>query len=188
MGQPSFLRPVLILIAGCVGLGCSHANGAADAPVPPNAEIVMAPGSRIAARTGVGDIVVTAGRGLKRCYQWEGAERCVEMWPRKERWLGSLGIYFPGPGYHWAEHKGIARGVVQEGQQHFQTLEDAMAWIDQRKRWLPVKYRNDGLLVGWAKGHERKQLNVEVWQLHIAGAKPTQLPGAEDHAISVSQP
>jgi hypothetical protein len=169
------------------GLACSHAPGGSDKPVPPGAEVVMAPGSALVALTPSGEIQVGAGQGLQRCYTWEGATRCVEMIPRKTRWLGSLGVYFPGPGHHWDDHKGISRAVVQEGQQHFQTIDQALAWIASQKKWIPVVYRNDGLLVGWSKEPERKQLNVEVWQLLVAGAKPSTLPGAEDQRISVSQ-
>jgi hypothetical protein len=186
--RPStFFAGTVVSLALWMGLACSHAQGADDAPVPPGVELVMAPGSKLQAITPAGQIKVAAGKGLQRCYTWEGATRCVEMWPRKTRWLGSMGLYFPGSGYHWSEHKGIARAVVQEGQQHFQTVDQALAWIATQKKWIPVIYRNDGLLVGWTKNPERKQLNVEVWQLLVGGAKPSALPGAEDQRITVSQ-
>jgi hypothetical protein len=109
------------------------------------------------------------------------------MWPRPERWYGSLGLYFPGPGHHWKEHGGIARGVVEEGQQNFESKEEALRWIGERP-WLSPVYRNDGLVVGWSKNLGRKQLNVEVWQVYVAGRKPTRLPGSQDDKISVSVP
>jgi hypothetical protein len=109
------------------------------------------------------------------------------MWPREERWYGSLGLCYPGPGHHWKEHNGITRGVVEEGQQHFDSVEAAMEWIAQRT-WMPFVYRNDGLMVGWGKVPGRYQLDVEVWQLMINGEKPASLPGATDEAIKVSPP
>lgn len=105
------------------------------------------------------------------------------MWPRQERWYGSLGLYYPGPGNHWKSHNGITRGVLGEGQQHFKTVEETLAWISEQKRWMPFVYRNDGLVVGWRKVPPRKQLNVEVWQIYINGEKPMALPGSEDDKI-----
>jgi hypothetical protein len=107
------------------------------------------------------------------------------MEPRTERWQGSLGIYWPGPGFHWEECEGVARAVVEEGQQHFDTVRAALEWLKERGDWMPHVYRNDGLVVGWRTVvPDRKQLNVEVWQLLVAGRKPTALEGADDAAIT----
>ena len=72
--------------------------------------------------------------------------------------------------------------MVQEGQQHFQTVDQALAWIATQKKWIPVVYRNDGLLVGWRKNPERKQLNVEVWQLLVARRQAEHAPGRRGSA------
>ena len=109
------------------------------------------------------------------------------MWPRDKRWFGSLGIYYPGPGFHWKEHNGIARCVVNEGQQTFGTEEDALKWISDQKTQTWV-WRNDGLLIGWSKKLPRKQLNVDVWQVLIDGRKPTRFAGAQDDKIVVDRP
>lgn len=148
-------------------------------------ETVMSPGMKIQATTPVGEIAVTAVDGLTRCYTWEGATRCVEMKPRDERWYGSLGLYYPGPGEHWKEHKGVTRGVTEEGQQHFQSVDEAIEWIRSRT-WMPYVYRDDGLLVGWKKTLPRRQLNVEVWQILVDGEKPAQLPGSQNEKIIVT--
>ena len=169
-------------------LACSLVPVVGDDQIPAGLEVVMAPGSKLVAVTPVGEIQVAAGKGLQRCYSWEGATRCVEMRPRRKRWQGSLGIYFPGSGYHWSGHRGIARAVVEEGQQHFRTQEEALDWIHAQRRWISVVYRNDGLLVASGKNLERKQLNVEVWQLLVAGVRPRALSGADDQKINVIQP
>src|SRR5262249_41938650 len=98
----------------------------------PKNETVMSPEMRIQATTPVGEIVVTAVDELRRAYTWEGATRSVAMSPRAERWYGSLGLYNPGAGEHWKEHKGITRGVTEEGQQHFKSAEEALKWIQSR--------------------------------------------------------
>jgi hypothetical protein len=158
-----------------------------DGPVPARNEVVMTPGMKITATTTAGKITINAGKGLKRSYTWEGATRSVEMEPREERWYGSLGLYFPGPGEHWKNHKGITRGVVEEGQQHFKTTDEALKWLGERK-WMPYVYRDDGLVVGWNKTPARRQLNVEVWQILINGKKPTKLRGSQDDKIKVEVP
>ena len=150
-------------------------------------EFALLPGQTVTATTPAGTIQVRADDWLKRSYTWEGATRSVIMWPRAERWYGSLGIYYPGPGRHWAEHNGITRGVVEEGQQHFDSVEAAVDWI-RKRQWMPHAYRNDGLVVGWTKIPAREQLNVDVWQIMINGKKPTSLPGASDAAVQVSPP
>jgi hypothetical protein len=176
----------------CMEWAANHLLGAiasqvTDGPVPAKNEVVMTPGMQITATTPTGTITVTAGQGLLRSYTWEGATRSVEMEPRSERWHGSLGLYFPGPGYHWEEHNGVARAVVEEGQQHFETSEEAVRWIAAHSCLSPV-YRNDGLVVAWGKSLPRKQLDVEVWQVYIGGKKPSRLPGSQDEAIRVQSP
>jgi hypothetical protein len=152
---------------------------------PPKNETVMSPGMRIQATTPIGAIVITAVDERARSYTWEGATRSVEMLPRGERWYGSLGLYFPGPGEHWKEHKGISRGVTEEGQQHFKSAEEALKWIRSRT-WIPYVYRDDGLVVGWNKTLARRQLDVEVWQILVSGKKPTRLPGSQNDKIVVT--
>lgn len=152
------------------------------APAP---EVVMVPGSEIAASTPWGRIKVVAGDAYRRTYHWGKCSGSVTMWPRKERWYGSLGLYWPGPGFHWRECEGVARAVTEEGQQHFETVEAAFEWIRTRSDWMPYVYRNDGLVVGWRTViPDRKQLNVEVWQLFVAGKKPNRLEGATEDAIT----
>jgi hypothetical protein len=141
---------------------------------------------KITVTTQMGTIAITAGPGLERSYTWEGATRSVEMWPRTRRWNGSLGLYYPGPGNHWQEHHGITRGVLEEGQQHFEWTSEALKWIHERN-WMPFVYRNDGLMVGWRKDLSRKQLNVEIWQIYVDGAKPNNLPGSQDDTILVEK-
>jgi len=117
-----------------------------NAPVPAKNEIVMTKGMKITATTKTGTITISDAGGLRRCYTWEGATRCVVMNPREERWYGSLGIYYPGPGEHWEEHHGITRGVLEEGQRHFKTQGEAMKWI-KGMTYTSCVYSDSGLVV-----------------------------------------
>jgi len=189
---------VIAVLCGCAEKPHERASASATTTQPSAAtrpaelaqtEFAMVPGQTITATTPVGTISIRADDLLKRSYTWEGATRSAEMWPRAQRWYGSLGVYYPGEGRHWEEHHGITRGVVQEGQQHFDSVEAVMAWIAKaEQQWMPYVYRNDGLMVGWTKVPEREQLNVDVWQIMINGKKPTHLPRATDAAIRVSPP
>jgi hypothetical protein len=160
---------------------CTSCSGSARL-VP---EIVMPAGASITARTAKGHITIRAGDRYSRAYLWGNCKGSVTMWPRTERWYGSLGLYYPGPARHWRECEGVARAVVEEGQQHFETADAAVAWIKARQ-WMPYAYTNDGLVVGWTTVPARYQLNVEVWQLLIAGSRPSRLSGADDAAITVT--
>ncbi|HBJ87611.1 MAG TPA: hypothetical protein DDZ88_27890 [Verrucomicrobiales bacterium] len=102
---------------------------------------------------------------------------------RKQRWYGSQGIYRP-----YGDRD--LHAVLEEGQQHFDNLEGAMAWLQQRGRWLDLQWSSSGLVLGW-KDQRRPvdgfpALSVEVWQLYIQGHKPRRLPGSSDAGIVVS--
>ena len=153
-----------------------------------DSEFMMAPGMRITATTTAGTIAITANDDLTRAYTWDGATRAIKMEPRAittGRWFGSLGLFFPGPGEHWRDHRGITRCVTEEGQRHFETVDEALKWIDGMRDSHPCSYRDDGLLVGWCKNLGRNQLDVAVWQVLIKGKKPKQLPGANNDKIVV---
>jgi hypothetical protein len=156
-----------------------------DPPVPTINEIVMPQNATITATTDSGTIIIKSGRGLKRYYTWDGATRSVVMWPRTERWYGSFGIYYPGPGSHWVSNHGITRGVLEEGQRYFNTLEEAGVWL-KKEQWLPCVYNDSGLAVCFGKSPGREQLNVDVWQIYIGGKKPAKLNGSRNSAITTS--
>lgn len=160
------------------------AGSESNKPIPPGTEIAMPDGMILEATTSVGKMRIEAGPQSKRSYTWEGATRSVIMGARRERWYGSKGLGYPGPGNHWVEHNGIARGVLEEGQQHFKSVKEAMDWLGKRK-YMPFVYNNKGLVVGWNKVLERQQLGVEVWQIMINGKKPTALPGSTDDKIVI---
>jgi hypothetical protein len=169
----------------CLPLPIALAIGCTPAHMPKPGvtnEMVMSPGMSITATTPEGTIAITAGKDFNRTYQWDGAARSIRLWPRWERWHGSLGAYYPGPGEHWRNNHGITRGVLEEGQQHFGTVSEALQWIELPYHKSCV-YRDDGLMVWWARTLGRKQLNVEIWQIYINGTKPALLPGSQNDRI-----
>jgi len=151
--------------------------------VPEHSETVMTEGQTITAVTPAGKIRIEAGPGLIRRYTWDGATREVTMQPREERYAGSLGIHFEGKSDHWQPHNGLTRVDVEEGQRHFENMDDAKIWIQIRR--LHFVHTDDGLVVGWRRQPEKATLQVEVWQFYVGGEKPTTMAGAQNHRIDV---
>jgi hypothetical protein len=172
------MRILLVLISlliFAVAIGCKSDIS--------NQEIVMTKGMEITATTGEGTIKILAAEGFERIYMWNDCIRKVEHWPRKQRWYGSKGIYFPGPGFHWKDCNGVKRAVVEEGQQHFDTNDEALEWIKKR-RYMDYVYTHNGLMVGWHI--EEHTLSCEVWQIMVKGEKPEELEGCEDEKIQIT--
>jgi hypothetical protein len=178
------LKRLWLVMAAFLLVSCTQET----TTVPFENETVMTEGMIISATNSYGTMKITAGKGTLRHYTWKGATRSATLLPRKERWFGSLGIYSPGEGNHWKKHDGITRSVLEEGQQHFKTIAEAMEWIRKDSHWGYV-YRDDGLVVGWDKMEgARGTLSVSVWQIYINGDKPTSLPGSQNDKISIIFP
>jgi len=155
--------------AGIVQMAANTLKG--DPVIPRINEVVMPQNATITAKTDSGTITIRSGKGLKRYYTWDGATRSVVMWPRPERWFGSFGIYYPGPGSHWLPVNGITRGVLEEGRQNFDTLEEAETWLN--KDCQQCVYNDSGLVVCFFKSPDREQINIDVWQIYIGGKTPS---------------
>ena len=166
----------------------AHAGPWIEKPIGRVHELVMPEGTKLVAETDLGTISVVSGPGYERTYSWDLSEcnRSVVHWPRSERWYGAYGIYFPGPGDHWAACNGIARGVLEEAQMHFASEADALAWIEHLRSFCrsepgysrSMKYTNNGLVLVFGKVMARRQLDVGVYQIYINGVKPGGLAGA----------
>lgn len=153
-------------------------------------EVVMTEGMIISATNNLGTIKIEAGPGLLRSYTWEGATRSVKMIPRKERWYGKFGIYFPGRGLHWKKHNNIQRGVLEEAQLYFMSIEDTMKFLRHPSRVESTVYTENGLAVTWSKsinpsGGPGGTLFVDVWQVYLNGKKPNMLPGSQNDKMKI---
>lgn len=161
----------------------AYTNGMAWPANVSSNEVVMTPGMQIRARANGDEIIVKAGQDYERVYSWDGATRSAKLWPRTDRWYGNQGIYFPGSGEHWKSNKGITRGVLQEGVLWFKAFSDATNWLTNIQPLKNCAYTDTGLVVAWEKTPERKQINVDVWQLMISREKPKFLPGSLNQQI-----
>lgn len=182
----TFITIIILLFSGA----CTARHTFSNIPdVPKENEIVMTEGMKITATNSWGTMTITAGKGLERSYTWKGATRSVIMIPRKERWYGSLGIYSPGAD-NWKEHNGITRGVLEEAQLHFDSIDEAMQFLKHPFRANVTVYNDNGLVITCSNainpyGGPTNTLFVEVWQIYINEKKPTRLPGSQNDKIIV---
>ncbi len=131
-----------------------------------------------------GTLQISAGSRFARSYTWDGETRKVDLWPRDTRWNGNFGAYYPGPGSHWRSNHGITRGVLQEGQMEFDTVEDAQRWLSSKPYAV---YTHDGLVVDFKKNSGGGgTLIVDLWQILIGKQRPATLKGSHDELISMS--
>jgi hypothetical protein len=158
-------------MSGCCGLGAS------------GLELVMTEGMVIEATNPNGTIAIDAGKGLSRTYKWKDNSTTVNLYPRCERWYGSMGAYTPGRG-------GKIFALTEEGQQHFCCSEEVYEYLKWQMEDYQYVYTSDGLVVGWYENlgptGSEIALHAEVWQVYIDGRKPVNLEGASDAKIRVS--
>jgi hypothetical protein len=143
-----------------------------------------------------GTIVVDIGErtfsikstGLKtREVETSGYKLDIAMIPRHERWYGSFGLYNAEAG---DSHTHV---VIEEGFQHFSSVEELQYWIAHQRRQIPLEYTSDGLVVagryktrpsGVTEGPE-SAMSIDVWRVLVNGAPPVGLAGAHDERFNV---
>jgi hypothetical protein len=166
-------------------------NKQAISRATPEQEMVMTKGMVITAETPEGNIEIVADDDYMRTYSWDDCTRTQTLFPRKERWYGSLGAYFPGPNPSWKFCEGIDGSLLEEGQMHFSTASEAISWINSGSKFEKgsAVYKNDGLLVSFSKSiHPSGKtgvLKVSVWQILINNEKLTSLTDGNDSKIEV---
>ncbi len=145
-------------------------------------EIVMPTAMIIAAKNSNGTMHIREVGPLQREYSWASGTKSFRLTGREKRWYGSRGAYRP-------YGDGTLHAVLEEGQQHFDTVEGAVAWLAEQCRWNQLKWTSDGLVVAWKE--ERREsdgyaaLTVDIWQIYISGRKPFNLPAASNESVSV---
>ena len=161
-----------LMLAGCSG----------ESETPP--EVVMSPGMTIVATTPAGTLKIIAREGYKRTFEWDGCSKTLRLTPRWHRYQGRKGILFHGNGVTWLFGcGGIYRAVVVEEQMPVESEQEFLEYARLYKG-MHFVYRNDGLVVGWIKSGGEMAINV--YQVLVRGSKPTELEGADDESIIVS--
>ena len=145
-------------------------------------EMVMSDGVIIEATNRNGRIKIQANKGMKRIVYIDNNTVDVDMIPRFKRWNGSLGAYSPGGG-------DPIHTVIEEGQQHFCSIQEGLEWLDWQDNRMNYVYTSDGLVIGWElhsnSSESNKSLRMQIWQFYINGEKPEKIHGAADDKINV---
>ncbi|MCX6855048.1 MAG: hypothetical protein NTV80_09100 [Verrucomicrobia bacterium] len=138
---------------------------------------------KIAVRNSTGLMEITATGPLERKYSWPSATKTFRLTGRTKRWYGSLGAYAP-------QGDGTMHAVLEEGQQHFDTLDGVAAWLAKKCTWKELVWSSEGLVVGWKEDRRPSDgyiaLSVDVWQIYLSGRKPSHLRGASDLTLTAT--
>ncbi len=165
-----------LLFAALINTGCTTFNRV-------DSELVMTPGMFIEATTTQGVMRISYVDKYVREYTWDGHTKVFGHMARKERWYGSLGMYRP-------YGDGTMHVVLEEGQQHFDSLSAAHEWLNKKSQWTEYVWTSDGLVVGWKEQKRPKDgfiaLRVDVWQIYVDGKKPDGMRNAQDESILIS--
>ena len=148
----------------------------------------MSPGFKVCATNSSGKICILAETKVIRHITFDGVTRSVKMIPRKQRWYGKLGLYFPGSGNHWKNHNGITRGIINEAQLHFSNKEELLNFLNHYYNESEAVYNDDGLYISWSKSTRPDKkvggyLRLSIYQIMINGRKPDSLPGSKNDNI-----
>ena len=148
---------------------------------PTVTETVLSTGQCIDARNKFGHVRIGYVSPIRRRFEWDGRSRVIKMTPRPERFLGMLGMYDP------ADSLGInpfeIRLVVEESIRDFRTPQEITAFLRTSSAVMDWVFTADGLVVGFGRSPERRQINIDVWQILLNGRKPVGLNGARPESI-----
>lgn len=175
-----WLKPILCF---AIALQCTTAGMCKE-----RADGILDSGDVLIADTDNGTIKISAGENHERSYTWDGDTRSVILKQRDEPWYGVLGLYFPGEGEHWSSHKGITRGVLEEGRINFKSEMEAIKWLNKTPHRVRKFWTNNGLVVWFDKDLHRHQIGVDVIQITIKKKRPKSLPGSSDERIVLQSP
>jgi len=165
---------------------CSFFAGCARPSAQTN-EIVMCPGGALVVDIGESSFSIKSTGLFAREVETSRFKLDFALVPRNERWYGSFGLYNAEAG---DSHTHV---VMEEGFQHFSSVEELQYWIVYKQRQIPLEYTSDGLVVegryqtrppGVSEGPE-SAMSISVWRLLVNGARPVGLAGAHDERFKV---
>lgn len=160
-------------------------------------------------------LTVRAGKGLERFYTWNNGTRSVVLLPRKDKWYGSYGAYFPGTDHHWKRHDGVTRLLAEEAVLDFDNYEQILCAISEKQNDCREKYyeyvngqfdfknsmtsalysdacggyTSDGVFVSVNKKDgpgSGGTLSVTIYQIMLNGQPVNNLPDSSNERIKVN--
>ncbi|MCD6475977.1 MAG: hypothetical protein J7K85_06885 [Anaerolineaceae bacterium] len=147
----------------------------------------MTDGMTISVNTKYGEVIISAGKGAKRSYTWEGETLKTELVPRKKRWHGTLGLL--DDNNLRPPHKDVTHMLIEECQIHYSSIVDATRRLNTYEGIEDI-YRDDGLFIRFRKepmvAEGKFYIDISVFQILIDHTKPTKLPGSQNSKIKVT--
>lgn len=162
-------------------------------------------------------LTVKAGKGLKRFFTWNNGTRSIVLLPRKEKWYGSYGAYFPGTGIDWKEHDGVTNIQVEEAVLNFESYAQILCAISNKNDHCRQKYykfsngkfdfqntmtgalytdacggyTSNGIYISIGKRvgpGNGDTLSITIYKIMLNGQPVKNLPGDSNERITVSYP
>ena len=182
--MPSWIKKIVFFLIIIVSTSCAnHQN-----TTPTIREAVMTDGMTISVITKYGEVIISAGKGAKRMYTWEGKTFKTELIPRKERWHGTLGL-LDGNNLR-PPHKDVIHMVIEECQIHYSSIAKAIKRLGKCEGIEDI-YRDDGLFIRFQKKPSPDNglyvVDIAVFQIMINGEKPDKLPGSQNNKIATNR-
>ncbi len=138
-------------------------------------ENVISSGESIIIKNKNGEISYSYSGETKRRIIVDGNSNEIEMIARSKRFRGKLGLY--NPGERWlSSGADDARIVVVEGEMHFDTMKDALAYLKQGSEIMDWQSNDQGYVGGFLKSPERNQINITIYRYYLDGKPITTLP------------
>ncbi len=167
-----------------------------------SAELVVRAGTRIDVRNGFGPVTISAPTEDTRTLTWTSENPRPAGFKPLEPEPKTITFSLYHPLQHENGHSGaygcnrIAGSQTyivnyQEAQIDFASAADFRAWLswpEHTPLFLGYVFRNDGLLAGYRLGFDSgmdPKIDVDLFQVCIAGKRPTALRGASPDAISL---
>ncbi len=167
-----------------------------------SAELVIHPGNRIDIRNAFGPLTISAPTEDTRTLVWTNENPRPPGFKPLEPEPKTITFSLYHPVQNQNEHSGAfgcnrisgsLRYVVnyEEAQINFASVAAFKSWLSwptHTPLYLGYVFRDDGLLAGYRLGFDSgmdPKINVDLFQVCIAGKKPSALPGAHSKALSV---
>ena len=172
--RTTLMLSLILILTGCESFKC----------VNDPKEVVLHHGDTISVTNDKRTITCAYVSPLKRKYHWDNTTELISLNPRDIRWYGALGIYSPAAWHTYILKFGYTTRIcAQESDLNFDSISAFLKW--KNESWIDLVYNDQGYAGGWCLSPSRSQLNIDIWRIHIRGALPKHLPGANNEAIKL---
>lgn len=183
MNKTFFLAVAIVVLAS--GLWALMALNKRWAHIVPT-DCVLEPGMSIMFQNQNGFGTIKYLGPCRRYFELSsGISRAVELTPRKQPFLGKLGVYDPAGRWFYETWRPQHRLVIDESQRHFENAEQIWAELQEGRDVYKWVWNDQGFVVGFVADPVRYQTNVSVYRFMIGSTPFDELPHCEDGFVDV---